>query len=196
VEKKNMEMHGSSHGSGRGQHLRHFTIGVLLLGALALIAVYVWTAPVGFVWHLFHGNFTSFDGQRIPVPGDMWAHLADNGGLTIMREAPKYRLTSAPSGIMMIQHVRGRAPDLSKEYDKIAESYKQPPQGYRLEQVRQVSGRVRNGYCWELVGAGGTPPLWISCQFDKNTLVLDFHGSPEYRDRFYSIVDALVGNRG
>ncbi len=82
-----MEMHGSSHGSGRGQHLRHFTIGVLLLGALALIAVYVWTAPVGFVWHLFHGNFTSFDGQRIPVPGDMWAHLADNGGLTIMREA-------------------------------------------------------------------------------------------------------------
>jgi len=79
-----MEMHGSPHRSGRGRLLRCFTIGVLLLGALYLIAVYVWTAPVGFVWHLSHGNFTSFDGQRIPVPGDMWVILTDNGGLTIM----------------------------------------------------------------------------------------------------------------
>jgi len=161
---------------------------------LVWIATFVWTAPIGLAWHLFHGNFAPFEGRKVPVPPDMWASRSDGGGLIIMREAPKYPLFHSPSAIMLLSLGRGSGRDLSKEkeYDKISRIYAAPQRdGYRLREVRRVSGVDRMGYCWELSRADSS---YITCLFDKSSLGVTFDGSTEYRDKFYSVVTVLTGH--
>ncbi len=125
--------------------------GVLLFGALVWVSLNVWTASVGLVWHLFHGNFTSFDGHRIHVPWDMWIHRSADQTLTIVREAPKYPILRSPAGIILIQRIPGRATDMSKDYDRIARDSERARNGYQFQGVHQLATAKGHGYCWELV---------------------------------------------
>ena len=84
----------------------------LILAATVFLAVAlwvssdVWTGPAGLIWHVFHGNFVSLDGQKIRVPWDMWVLRSDDQNLTILRQPPKYSILHSPSGLMLIGRTR------------------------------------------------------------------------------------------
>jgi hypothetical protein len=173
---------------GRGSRL--LLAGVLLMGVLVWISLSVWTVPVALVWHLFHGNLTSFDGHDIHVPWDMWIYRSAGQTLMITREAPRYSILRSPAGTMLIERSPGRATDMLKDYDRIARTNEQPPTGYRLDRIRQVPTAKGTGYCWELARID-SPYLSISCWFDKDTLAASYGGSPIYRDEFYKVLAAI-----
>src|SRR5579864_9234325 len=71
-----------SHPSRRSRHLRvGGAIAVLLVINLIFSTFYVWTAPMGLVWHLLNGRFTEFEGRRVTVPWDFWASRSADGSV-------------------------------------------------------------------------------------------------------------------
>src|SRR6266571_589839 len=174
---------------GRGSRL--LLAGILLMGVLVWISLNVWTVPVALVWHLFHGNLTSFDGHSIHVPWDMWIYRPPGQALIINREAPRYSILRSPAGSILIERSPGRATDMSKDYDRIARTNERPPSGYRLDRTRRLSAAQGTGYCWELTRID-SPYLSISCWFDKDTLAATYGGSPIYRDEFYKVLAAIA----
>lgn len=179
------------------QRSRRFAKGLLAVAlifvALAWISFDVWTAPIGLVWHLFHGNSISFDGRKVHVPWDMWApQLSNLGGdqsVMLIRETPSYTLVRQPYGLILIERSAGPATDLSKSYDRIARANEQT-KGFRLLDLRRLSGAKGNVYCWESTMLNATY-LNISCYFDKDTLGATYAGSPEYSERFYGMLTTI-----
>ena len=84
---------------------------------------------------------------------------------------------------------------MSMDYARIARVNEQPPSGYRLQGIRQFSAEKGTAYCWELVKLDSSE-LSISCWFDKDTLAAEFHGSLEYREKFYSMVADVADHPG
>lgn len=174
----------------KGRIARLLLAAALLFGALVWASSNVWTASAGLVWHLFHGTYVSFEGHKIRVPWDMLVPLSGDRALMIIREAPKYSLLHSPSATILIQRGARQPADMSKDYDRIARTNEQPPDGYRFQGVRQVSSPKGTIYCWELARLDA-PYLSISCWFDKDTLAASFGGSPVYRERFYRVLAAV-----
>jgi hypothetical protein len=185
-------MHKSLSELRKGQITRRLVTGVLLVGAFVWFSLNVWTAPVGLVWHSFHGNFTSFEGHRVPIPWDIWVGRSAKGSLMVTREASKYPILRSPAGTILIERGTGRAADMSKDYDRVARTNDPPPNGYRLQDIRQVLAAKGIGYCWEIVRVDSSY-LSISCWFDKDTLAASYGGSPAYREKFYSVLATVSG---
>src|ERR1700735_1241730 len=127
---------------------RRLLAGAFLFLSLVWVCLNVWTAPIGMIWHIFHGNFTSFEGRKIHVPWDMWV-LRSPESITVLREAPKYPILRSPASIILIQRTEGAATDMSKYYDRISHANELPPNGYRLRGLRQLSASKGTVYCWE-----------------------------------------------
>ena len=167
--------------------------GVLSLGAFTLVTFYVWTAPLGWMWHLLNGRFTTFEGQKIHVPWDFWVNRLDSGDIVITRPTAEYSLLHSPAGNMFIRRPRhGVQLDLSKDYDRVASRLvsSQESDGYELRTVRKLFIRNELGYCWEFMRSDSRA-LSVFCWFDKDTLAVEFVGSPEYREKFYSVLGDL-----
>jgi hypothetical protein len=167
----------------------------LLLAAFVLLGMVwlslnVWTAPVGLLWHLFHGSFTSFEKRKIHVPWDMWRENSGDGALTLIRWKPAYRILTSPSGVITVLRSRLTI-DMSKNYDKIADMNEHPPSGYKFRGLHQFTAAKGTAYCWESVALDSSRV--ISCWFDKDTMLADFYGSPVYRDEFYKAIATLSG---
>jgi hypothetical protein len=145
---------------------------------------------MGWAWHLFNGRFTTFEGRKISVPSDFWVHRSDDGALLITRLAADIPLGHSPSGDIVIHRPRtGPRPDLSSDLDQVAGFLvsSQESIGYRLQFVRKVSMGSGFGYCWEFMRSD-LRALSVFCRFDKDTLAVEFDGSPEYREKFYSVL--------
>jgi hypothetical protein len=166
--------------------------GTLLFAALVWVSLNVWTASLGVVWHVFHGNFTSFEGHRIHVPWDMLVLRSADPSLTMVREAPTYPILRSPGGIVLIERRSGPANDMSKYYDRIARANEQPRNGYRFQGIRQLSSAKGTVYCWEMDRLDASQ-LSISCWFDKDTLGATYDGSPVYRNEFYKAIETVAG---
>src|SRR5271169_6774371 len=74
---------------------------IISLGALVWISLSIWTAPLGLMWHFFHGHSASFEGHRVDVPWDMWVSRSTPGVLLMVRHTPKYPLLQSPSAIFL-----------------------------------------------------------------------------------------------
>jgi hypothetical protein len=166
--------------------------GAIVLLVLLWVFLYVWTAPVGLIWHVFHGNFTTFEQHEIRVPWDMWRVSSSGTHLTLLREASKYRIINSPSGVIIVSRRPGPATDMSKEYDRIAQAIEHPPSGYKFEGLHQLTAAKGPVYCWESVTLDSTE-ISISCWFDKDTLAASFGGTAGYRDEFYKVIAAVSG---
>jgi hypothetical protein len=178
--------------SFRVQVARMVLAGVVLLAALVWISLNVWTASFGLVWHLFHGNFTSFEGHGIHVPWDMLVLRSADPSLTMVRETPKYPILRSPGGIILIERRSGPANDMSKYYDRIARANEQPQNGYQLQGLHKMSSAKGTVYCWEMDRLDASS-LSISCWFDKDTLSASYDGSPVYRNEFFKAIEAAAG---
>ena len=167
-------------------------MGVIVVVTLMYVSTNVWTAPIGLVWHLFHGNAVSFSGYKIYVPGDRWAHTSGRDGVTILRQAPNYNIFHSPSGILLFTRGSGPATDMSRNYDKIAQANEQTTLELHPMGTRKLAGTKGTVYCWESAN-GDVSNLVISCWFDKDTLAASYTGTPNYRDDFYRAVSVLAG---
>lgn len=161
---------------------------VLTLGSLVWISLNLWTAPIGLLWHISHGRFASFGDRRIAIPWDMWVDRG-NHGIVIVREAAKHRLLNSPWGTIVLTQGTGKPTSLPADYDRIARSEEQLPEGFRLQVVREVRARKRRGYCWESSRVG-TSELMISCHFQNDTFSAALRGSSSYSHAFYEAISA------
>src|ERR1700752_4132540 len=93
--------------------------GMIVVAILIYVSTNIWTAPMGWAWHLFRGNSVSFSGYRINVPRDMWARSS------------------------------GPATDMSRNYDKIAQANEQLTLGLHPKGIRKIAGAKGTVYCWE-----------------------------------------------
>lgn len=177
----------------RHRRIAQVLLGVmLLLSALGLFSLHVWTAPLGWAWHLFHGRYTTFEGRKVRVPWDMLVHRSGDGALMIKRSGTKYAFFKSPAGAILISRTHGHKPDLSKEYDirtNLIAGVK-ASSGFRLREVRKISADKGFEYCWEFMQSDFRT-LDIDCVFNQNSLSVIFLGSPEYRERFYSVLADL-----
>jgi hypothetical protein len=172
------------------QRMAAFVVGC----ALAWFFANVWTAPTGIGWHAVHGSDVAFQGQKIPVPWDMWVSNSDDEGLAITREAARDPLFRSASGLILISRTKagGTNLDMAKNYDRLTRENQDSPTGFIYKGVRELSAANGKGYCWESVSVDAQYDS-ISCLFDKDTLAASFVGSPGYRDKFYRIVDEISG---
>jgi hypothetical protein len=167
---------------------------VLTLGSLIWISLNVWTAPAGILWHVLHGRFITFGGQKIAVPWDMWVNRSNQSCL-IIREAAKYRLLNSPWCTIVLARGAGQPTNMVTDYSRIAHSEEQLPEGFRLRLVREVRSGKRKGYCWESSRVD-TPELVISCHFDNDTFSAAFSGNSKYSNAFYEAISAdLAGGK-
>jgi hypothetical protein len=166
---------------------------VLSFGVLIWISLNVWTAPAGILWHVFHGRFITFGGQKIAVPWDMWVDGSSESTIMI-REAAKYRLLNSPWGTIVLARGAGKPTDLVTDNGRIVRSEEQLPEGFHLRLVREVRSGKRKGYCWESSRVD-TPELIISCHFDHETLSAAFSGNSKYSNAFYEAILADGSNR-
>ena len=166
-----------------------FGASALLFCIFTLFSIYVWTAPLGWAWHLFYGRHVSFQRRKLPVPWDFFVIRSQDDAIAISRPPSEYALIDSPSGMMLIASHRGYRPDLSKDYDKFTNTMAdlRISYGVRLRAVRRLSSSTGIGYCWEFMQFDYRA-VEIVCYFDKNTLSLTYTGSPEYREEFYSVV--------
>lgn len=166
--------------------------GLIVVATVVYVSTKVWTTPIGWGWHLFHGNFISFSGCRIYVPADMWARSSGNESVTILRQAPTYDRFRFPSGILLFTRAAGPATDMSTNYDKIAQANEQSTVELQPLGIRKIAGVKGIVYCWESANRD-VSNLVISCWFDKDTLAASYAGTPNYRDDFYRAVFLLAG---
>ena len=166
--------------------------GMIVVAILIYVSTNIWTAPMGWAWHLFRGNSVSFSGYRINVPRDMWARRSGSESVTILRQAPKYNLSHALSGTLVFTRSPGPATDMSRNYDKIAQANEQLTLGLHPKGIRKIAGAKGTVYCWESANSD-VSELYISCWFDKDTLAASYAGTPNYRDDFYRAVSVLAG---
>ena len=165
--------------------------GVLVIAVLVWVSLDVWTAPVGMVWHLFHGRFTSFEGHKILVPWDMWAEHNSVGAIDIIRTQPDYPIARSRTGVIMIQRVPVRT-DMTKVYDRVSQINGTAVAGYKylgLQRLQAPRGAV---YCWEQARLD-SGDLYVECWFDNDTLAATYAGSPTYREDFYDSIKAVSG---
>jgi hypothetical protein len=165
---------------------------VILFAALVWACMNVWTAPMGVIWHTFHGGSASFEGHKIHVPWDMIVLQQDDQSITIIREAPKYPILRSPRGVIQIARNRAPATDMSQYYDRIARTNELPPKGYTFQGLHQLSAPKGTVYCWEMARLDSSE-LSISCWFDKDTLGAALEGSPVYSQEFYKAVETVSG---
>jgi hypothetical protein len=171
-------------------------IGFVVCCSVAWICAFAWTAPAGIAWHALHGNYASFAQRKVPVPWDMWVSDLDEENLTITRQTANDPVFHSPSGIMFISRSKtGPVIDMAKDYNRLAHSNEQAPEGFRYEGMREFTATNGKGYCWE---SDSIDFLYvsISCWFDQDTLDAAFVGSTVYRDKFYRIVSAISGTPG
>lgn len=165
---------------------------VLLFGALEWVSLNVWTAPIGMVWHLFHGSFTPFDGHKIHVPWDMWVSNSADHSVVIIRPASKHPVLRSPAGVMLIDRSRRPVTDLSKNYERFARTLEHPLDGHQFLGVHRLSTPTGYGYCWEQ-SKFDFSELYITCVFEKDTLGGSYVGSSAYRKDFYAAIEAASG---
>jgi hypothetical protein len=161
---------------------------LFLLVVLEWAVSSIWTAQAGLLWHLFHGNYAWFNGNKVQVPWDMWVQRPADDTLMIVREAPKYPILRSPAGTIIIGRFPGPAVDMSKDYRRFASANERARDGYQLRGVNKIKTEKGLGYCWELVRTD-VSNVSISCQFDNDTLTAGFEGSLAYRTRFYDAIE-------
>jgi hypothetical protein len=151
---------------------------------------YVWTAPLGVLWHLTHGSSITIAHRQIAIPWDMTVSNSDDG-VAISRIAPAKDIFHAPSGIILVS-TSGRSFDFHRDHDLSARAYSNVPPGARYDGESDFSGTSGREYCWE-ASAIDMPYVSVVCSFDQSTLSADFVGSMTYRQKFYGIAASLAG---
>jgi hypothetical protein len=186
-------------GQERRVGLRMSRVSLLMVAAFvvccaaAWFCAVAWTAPVALEWHALHGNYATFEGQRVRVPWDMWADSSRDEELTLTRQMAAEPLMSAPSGTIFISRNPTVLPIvMADQYGHLKQENEQPPVGYRFEGQHQFEGAHGVGYCWEMDSFVGAY-VSIACAFGGDTLDASFVGSLAYRERFYAIVAQVAG---
>jgi hypothetical protein len=169
-----------------------FSWGIIVLALSLWLMPTVWTAGHGLAWHALHGNFARFEDHQIQIPWDMWVVSSGNEALTILRQAPKYSVLHSPYGILVITRGSDPPTDMSKNYDRIAQSNEQTARGLHSLGVRKIFAAKGTGYCWE--SANSDLSIYsISCWFDKDTLAGSYEGAAAYREEFYKVISLISG---
>jgi hypothetical protein len=166
---------------------------VLIIAALCVwLSFNVWTAPVGFAWHLVHGGHVSFQGHTMAVPWDMAVTKLDSSTLMMVRTAAEYSLShSPPVATIIIERSQGSPPgDFAETYRRMNQASEALPSArYRFLGVRPVNAAKASGFRWESLDLPSSQ-LSITCLFDGDPLTGVYSGSTAYRDEFYTILGA------
>jgi hypothetical protein len=177
--------------SGSRRSTRFWRVALLVPAAFGLFSLFIWTAGLAVGWHLVCGKSISFEGQRIPVPWDMFAiHSPDRMAFSMVRWAAPFPILRSPAGLIFISRNPGATPDSPEHFDRLAQALARSPNGYRLQAVRKLTVAKGTATCWEDANVDSSS-ISISCLFDKDNLSASLEGSPTYREPFYRALELV-----
>jgi hypothetical protein len=158
-------------------------IGVACTG----VTLFAGTSVRAYVWHVRHGDSTTFAQWRVPIPKGYF----EAGASSFFKHSfgsPIWK--AAPWGHISLFHHSQPAPG---SYDRIeaATIRVAAEDGYQLQARRSVQSTSDNSYCFEFSRKSNTSLVAIRCMTDSAELAVYFEGDRRFSNDVYGVVRGL-----
>jgi hypothetical protein len=167
---------------------------LILLSLCTTLVIGLWTAPYGYVWHLFHSQHVLFNGWSIPVPSDFLALDRGKGTLEVSRPQALFSPTWAPFAIVTFGQLPATTgPWLAeKNYEEMNTRVLavENSAGFAFNALAKRPIGDETAYCWEFVNTKNAALNEVRCRLDKETLTIGYSGSQSYVEKFYAMLSA------
>ncbi|MDR3562658.1 MAG: hypothetical protein P4N59_14650 [Negativicutes bacterium] len=175
---------------------RTVRVSLKLLGIfIATICVFLLVVPfLGYGWHLFHRNYISYAGWKIPVPKD-YLVMAGTKSPSIMKLSLGEPYFGAPySHVSFFGHKPGGGEFKGSRDSVLFEesmSESAAKEGFRPKSKHIVAVGDKVASCLEFERNGKQPRSLVYCAVENAHIFPHFEGDAQYIPEFFSILNGM-----
>lgn len=162
-------------------------IGVLLI-VLLIIPL------LGPGWHLFHGDFISYEGWRIPVPKGFYVRQSQKGP-TMWKQTFGIPFFDTSYGHLSLYRLSPAQQPFAydKDYSRFENGVTQEAiqSGYQLKTKRVASVGKSSGYCLEFIRPLGEARSTVRCAVENSVVVLFYEGDSKYVSDVFATLQGM-----
>jgi len=188
---------------GRGllRALRWPTRVIAFVVSLAAVLFYFFPSSLGSIWHLIHGDSTSFRGWTVPVPQGFFARHEDHVLEIVRKENWSLARGENRSELFIISATVNNTFSYSRDRDKFEaiQSALASQRGLVKRSEKTVGGDLAK-YCLEFAAPGvptnadGSSLVEISCFVEDEPIAISYTGRVEFMAEMYSVIESMSRN--
>jgi hypothetical protein len=168
---------------------------------LAVLLLCFFPSSLGSIWHLFHGNSTSFRGWTVPVPQGFFARHEDHVLQILRKENWSFAGGENLSELFIISAPVDNTFSYARDHDKFEalQSALASKRGLVKRSEKTVGGDSAK-HCLEFAAPGlptnadGSSLVEINCFVDDEPIAISYSGRAEFMAEMYSLIESMSRN--
>jgi len=168
---------------------------------LAVLLFCFFPASLGSIWHLIHGDRTSFRGWTVPIPQGFFARHEDHVLEILRKENWSLAGGENRSELFIISATVNNTFSYSRDRDKFEaiQSALASKRGLVKRSEKTVGGDLAK-HCLEFAAPGvptkadGSSLIEISCFVEDEPIAISYTGRAEFMEKIYSVIESMSSN--